>query len=75
MVGSEMECSAVFTIAELRKVKSAAILSVNTAEPLDEIAEDPNLIYYLETSPKAKQGVDNAIKVALEAIVKYKDKN
>ncbi|MDD5566814.1 MAG: nucleoside phosphorylase [Patescibacteria group bacterium] len=68
LVSSEMECSAVFTLAQLRGLKAGTVLSVNTTEPLDEIAKDPGLIYKLETSAEADQGVDKAIKVALRAV-------
>lgn len=68
LVSSEMECSAVFTVARLRGLKAGAVLAVNTSEPLEEISEDPNLVYQLEVSPKAAKGVDNAIQVALMSI-------
>lgn len=68
LVSSEMECSAVFTVAQLRGAKAGAILAVNTSEPLDEIAKNPDLIYQLETSPDAERGVDDAIRTALRAV-------
>jgi uridine phosphorylase len=68
LLSSEMECSSVFTVARLRGLKSGAVLGVNTTEPLDEIAKNPDLIYQLETSPEADKGVENTILVALKAI-------
>jgi uridine phosphorylase len=68
LISSEMECSSVFTVARLRGLRSGAVLGVNTTEPLDEIAKNPDLIYQLETSPAADQGVENTILVALKAI-------
>lgn len=67
LVSSEMECSAVFLISYLRGVKAGAILSVNTTEPLDEIQKNPDLVYELIETPGAKEGVDKAIRAALEA--------
>ncbi len=69
LVSSEMECSAVFLLASLRGLKAAAVLSVNTPEPLDEIRENPSLVYELVESPNAKDGIDKAIRTALDAIV------
>jgi uridine phosphorylase len=68
LVSSEMECSAVFTVARLRGLKAGAVLAVNTSEPLEEISKNPNLVYQLEASPKAAKGVDDAIQVALMSI-------
>ncbi len=68
LVGSEMECSVVLLLAMLRGLKAGCVLSVNTTEPLDEIAENPDLIYELIETPGAKEGVDTAIKVALGAV-------
>ena len=67
LVSSEMECSTVFLVAMLRGLKAGAVLSVNTTEPLDEIAKNPDLIYELIETPGAKEGVDRAIRVALDA--------
>ncbi len=68
LVSSEMECSTVFLVAMLRGLRAGCVLSVNTTEPLDEIAENPDLIYELIETPGAKEGVDAAIKVALAAV-------
>ncbi len=70
LVSSEMECSTVFLVAMLRGLKAAAVLSVNTTEPLDEISKNPDLIYELIESPGAKEGIERAIKVALAAVEK-----
>jgi uridine phosphorylase len=70
LVSSEMECSTVFLVAMLRGLKCGTILSVNTTEPLDEIAENPDLIYELIESPNAADGIDKAIQVALDTAVK-----
>lgn len=67
LVSSEMECSAVFLLALLRGLKAAAILCVNTTEPLNLIQKNPDLIYELEESPDIPEGIDRAIRVALES--------
>ena len=69
LVSSEMECSAIFVIGLLRGLKTGTVLAVNTLEPLDKIKENPDLIYHLESSPDTNQGIEKAIKVALESIV------
>ncbi len=68
LISSEMECSAVFLVGKLKGLQTGAILAVNTEEPLDLIAENPEMIYHLETSPHAVAGVDKAIQTALTAI-------
>jgi len=68
LISSEMECSAVFTVARLRGLKAGAVLSVNTTEILEEVADNPTMLYRLEVSPTADQGVEYAIKTALRAI-------
>lgn len=68
LVSSEMECSAVFVVAALRQAKAGAVLAVNISEPLDEIIKNPDMIYHLESSPEADQGVERAIQVALRAV-------
>ncbi|MDQ3014846.1 MAG: nucleoside phosphorylase [bacterium] len=67
LVSSEMECSAVFLIPLLRGLKAAAVLCVNTTEPLNLIQENPDLVYELEESSDTSGGIDKAIRVALEA--------
>lgn len=67
LVSSEMECSAVFLLSMLRGVKAGAVLAVNTTEPLDEIQQNPDLVYELIEDPNAKEGVDRAIQTALDA--------
>jgi purine-nucleoside phosphorylase len=67
-VSSEMECSAVFAIAKIRNIRAGAVLVVNTPEPPEEVAANPEMVYKLVDADKVSQGVDNAIKVALEAI-------
>jgi len=76
-VSSEMECSAVFAIAKLRKIFAGAVLVVNTPEPPEEVAKNPDSIYKLVDEEAVKEGVENAIKVALEAItiLEMGDKN
>jgi len=74
LVSSEMECAAVFTVAKLRGLKAAAVLSVNTAEPLEEVKANPDIVYQLEVTEEAKKGVDRAIEVALNTIVKMDGK-
>ena len=70
LVSSEMECSSVFTVAKLRGLKAGAVLSVNTAEPLEEVKENPDMVYQLEITDEAIKGVNRAIVTALETIVK-----
>jgi hypothetical protein len=41
---------------------------VNTTEALDLVQEDPDLVYELIESPDAKEGIDRAIRTALDAI-------
>lgn len=67
-ISSEMECSAVFLLSKLRKLKAGAILVVNTPEPLEEIKKDPTMVYRLVDERRVKKGMDIAIKIALEAI-------
>jgi len=69
LVSSEMECSAVFFLSMLRGIQSGAILSVNTTEPLDKIRENPDIVYQLSEEPNAKEGVEIAVQVALQAMV------
>lgn len=70
LVSSEMECSAVFFLAALRGVRAATVLCVNTTEPLEEIEKNPSLVYELIENPNAKEGIDKAIRTALDAAVK-----
>jgi len=74
LVSSEMECSAVFFVSKLRGAKSGAILVVNTPEPLEEVAKNSSRIYELTDIKKVREGVDNAIKIALESIKILKKK-
>lgn len=67
LVSSEMECSVVFLVGMLRGLKVGTVLAVNTPEPLDEIIENPDLIYQLDETTYAHNGVDKAIEVALKA--------
>ena len=69
LVSSEMECSVVFLLPMLRGLRSGCILTVNTPEALQEVVKDPNMIYKLDGSISAKSGINEAVKVALEAIV------
>ncbi len=68
-ISSEMECSAVFLIAKLRGLKSAAVLAVNTTESIDEIEENPDLVYQLIEDPNAKEGVNRAVLTALDSVI------
>lgn len=68
IISSEMECSAVFLVSKLRNLKAGAILVVNTAEPPEEALKNPNIVYRLADEDRVQQGIDNAIKIALEAI-------
>jgi uridine phosphorylase len=75
LISSEMECSAVFLIALLRGLKAGAVLAVNTIEPLNKIKENPDLIYHLEESPDAEEGIKKAIITALDGLVKLNSLN
>ncbi|MEI7719228.1 MAG: nucleoside phosphorylase [archaeon] len=68
LVSSEMECSAVFLVSQLRKLKAGAVLVVNTPEPPEEVKKNPEIIYKLVDKTRVSEGIDNSIKVALEAI-------
>jgi len=67
-VSSEMECSAIFFISKLRNLKAGAILTVNTIEPPEEVIKNPEIVYQLIDENKVQQGIENSIKIALEAI-------
>lgn len=68
LVSSEMECSAVFLISDLRNLKAGAILVVNTPESPKEVKKNPEIVYQLTDEKKVSEGMDNAIEIALEAI-------
>lgn len=68
LISSEMECAVVMLLPMLRGLKSGCILAVNTPEPLDKIAKNPDLIYKLSETINAKSGIDDAIKIALGAV-------
>ena len=74
LVSSEMECSVVFLLPYLRGLKAAAVLCVNTTEPLELIKENPEAVYELEESTDTSQGIENAIKVALEGGIAWSKK-
>ena len=63
-----MECSAVFLLSKLRKLKAGAILVVNTPESPEEVKKDPAMVYRLVDERRVKKGMDIAIKIALETI-------
>jgi uridine phosphorylase len=68
LVSSEMECSAVFLVSQIRKINAGAILVVNTPEPPEEVRKNPDMIYKLTDQNRVSEGIENSIKVALEAI-------
>ncbi len=41
---------------------------INTPEPPEEVLKDPSIVYRLVDENKVQEGVDNAIKIALEAV-------
>lgn len=67
LISSEMECSIVFSVAKMRALRAGAVLAVNTVEPFDLVEENPEVVYQLSFEKKAKEGVEKAIKVVLEA--------
>lgn len=75
LVSSEMECSSVFLVSDLRGLKSGAILVVNTPEPPEEVKKNPEMIYQLVDPEKVSKGMDNAIEITLEAIRKLNGSN
>jgi len=68
LVSSEMECSAIFLVSKLRDIAAGAVLVVNTPEPPEEVKINPDSIYKLVDEKKVNEGIENSIKVALEAI-------
>lgn len=68
LVSSEMECSSVFLVSDLRGLKAGAILVVNTPEPPKEVKKDPSIVYQLADVDAVKKGMDDAIEITLEAI-------
>lgn len=70
LVGSEMECSAVFLVSMLRGLRAGAILAVNTIEPLDEIVKNPDAMFELIETSDTSNGIDRAIQTALLAVEK-----
>jgi len=68
LVSSEMECSSVFLVSQLRGMMAGAVLVVNTPEPPEEVRKNPESIYKLVDENKVNDGVKNSIRVALEAI-------
>ncbi|MBI2662089.1 nucleoside phosphorylase [Candidatus Woesearchaeota archaeon] len=77
LISSEMECSAVFLVSQLRNLKAGAILVVNTPEPPEEVMKNPEIIYRLADVEKVKNGMNQAIYIALETIrsLSLSDKN
>jgi len=69
-ISSEMECSAVFLVSKLRGLKAGAILVVKTPEPPELVKKNPEAIYKLTDDKKAEKGVDNAIRIVLESLLK-----
>jgi len=67
-VSSEMECSSVFLVSKLRNLQAGAILVVNTPEPPEEVAKNPDMVYRLIDMAKVRKGTDAAIKIALETV-------
>ena len=68
IISSEMECSAVFLVSKLRNLKAGAILVVNTPEPPEEVIKNPEMVYRLVDEKKVQEGMENAIKITLEAV-------
>ncbi|MCD6429131.1 nucleoside phosphorylase [bacterium] len=74
-ISSEMECSAIFLVSKLRNLEAGAILVVNTPEPPEEVMKNPEIVCQLVDENRVKQGIDNAIKIALEAVKTLEKKN
>jgi len=56
-------------------LKAGAILTVNTIEPPEEVIKNPEIVYQLIDENKVQQGIENSIKIALEAIKTLDEKN
>lgn len=67
LVSSEMECAAIYLVAKLKGLKAGCVLVVNTYEPPEEVEKNPDIIYELSDENAVKKGMENAIKVVLEA--------
>ena len=67
-VSSEMECSVIFLISKLRNLKAGAILVVNTPEAPEDVEKHPNSMYKLYNKDWVREGIENAVKISLEAI-------
>jgi len=76
LVSSEMECSIIFLLAQLKGLKAGAILTVNTEEPLDDQekaqAED---VYHLSGGAEINKSIKLSAKIALETVVKLTKKS
>jgi len=68
LVSSEMECSTIFLLPMIKNLKGGAILTVATFEPLEEVAKNPELVYELIGKESVDEGIENSIKIALEAV-------
>ncbi|MFH1500619.1 MAG: nucleoside phosphorylase [archaeon] len=68
LASSEMECSSVYLVSKIRNLMAGAVLVINTPEPPELVKENPSIIYQLIDKEKVNQGMENAIKVILEAI-------
>lgn len=75
IISSEMECSAVFLVSKLRSLMAGAILVVNTPEVPEEVEKNPDSIYVLTDQKMVASGINNAIKISLEAIKILEDCN
>lgn len=69
LVSSEMECSIAFLLPMLRGLRAGCILAVNTPEDLQKAVQDPNIIYQLDETANTKSGIEDAVRIALDAIV------
>ena len=66
----EMECSALFTVSSLKKVRTGAILAVDGNVLLGTCKKERETMHHKEEIPEeAKEGVKKEIQVALEALV------
>lgn len=68
----EMECSALFTVSLLKKVRTGAILAVDGNVFLGTCKKERRTIHYEEEIPEgAREGVKKEIQVALEALAHF----
>ncbi|GEM_PF-1593716 len=67
-IGIDMESSAIFTLGKIYKMRTAAIMVVS-----DKPGTEESLVHAVKYASELLQGLDDAIKIALSAIVSFGD--